>query len=115
MADLLHVGDRSFDPDDLTFAEKRNVRRLIRTEVWDRPDEEFSWEEIGEDDVVPATVTVFMRREDPAYTLEQAFALKPRDVYGDEVDEAAVPPTKPASSPRASARKKTSAVPGSRS
>ncbi len=104
--ELLHVDGQTFDPEDLTYGEKREVRRLVRCELWDDAMGDFDWEEVGENDVLPATIAVFMRRTDPDYTLEAALALKPRDVY------AVVPPT---SRPAASARKKTSAASGSQS
>ena len=107
-ADLLHVDGQTFDPEDLSYGEKREVRRIIRVELWDDAMGEFDWEEVGENDVLPATIAVFMRRTDPDYTLEAALDLKPRDVYA----EAEVPPT---SSRAASARKKTSAAPGPQS
>ena len=112
MAEVLKVDGQVFNPDDLTFGEKREVRRIIRAELWDDTLGDFDWEDVGENEVIPATVAVFMRRTDPAYTLERALALKPSEVYVDE-DEA--PPTKPRSSARASGRKKTSATSGTRS
>jgi hypothetical protein len=105
---MLHVGGETFDVEDLTYAEKRAVRRIVRTELWDETvDGEFDWDEVGENEVLPATIAVFMRRTNPDYTLADAMALKPREVYGD------VPPTSAGkSSSRASARKKTSAATG---
>lgn len=115
MADLLHVGDLSFDPEDLTFKEKREVRRMVRTEMWDPDLGEFDWAEVPDEEVIAATVAVWMRRENPAYTLDEALELKPSDVMRADDD---LPPTLPASagkpvSARASARKKTSAQSGS--
>lgn len=91
MADLLHVDGLAFDPEDLSYGEKREVRRLIRTELWDEDlDGSFDWDAVGENEVLPATICVFMRRDRPEYTLVEALAHKPRDVYRDD-DE--VPPT----------------------
>lgn len=90
MADLLHVDGLEFDPEDLTYGEKREVRRLIRTEAWDEAvDGEFDWDLVGENEVLPATIAVFMRRHNPEYTVADAMALKPRDVYA----EGEAPPT----------------------
>ena len=118
MADFLHVGDQSFDPEDLTFKEKKAVRRIARTELWEADIQgEFDWAEVPDEDVIAATVAVFMRREDPAYTLDQALELKPSDVMREDDD---LPPTSAApaakrSSGRASARSKTSGPSGLKS
>jgi hypothetical protein len=112
MTDLLHVGDLSFDPEDLTFGEKREVRRIVRAELWDADVMgEFDWAEVPDEEVVAATIAVWMRRENPQYTLDEALALKPKDVIGEDV-----PPTESRSSSRnASGRKKTSAAAGTQS
>jgi len=102
--EVLHVNGETFDPDDLTYGEKREVRKLIRTELWDDGlDGDFDWDDVGENEVLPATIAVFMARSGGKASthLSAALKLKPRDVYA----QPEVPPT---SSPRASARKKTS-------
>jgi hypothetical protein len=105
--ELLHVNGQTFDMDDLTYGERREIRRLIRNELWDESvDGEFDWDEVTPDDIVAVTVLVMMRREDPQFTLEQALACKPNEVTP--------PPTK--STPkRSSSRPKASADSGSQS
>ncbi len=107
--ELLHVNGETFDPDDLTYGERREVRRLIRAELWDDDEGEFDWDEVGENEVLPATIAVFMARAGGAAKthLSAALKLKPRDVY-------AKPEVPPTSSPRASGRAKKSGAAGSR-
>lgn len=97
MNDVLRVNGQTFDPEDLTFGEKREIRRLIRNEIWkENLDGPFDWEEVGENEVFPATICVFMRRENEAYTVREAMTVKPRDAYGTDDD----PPTlRPVSDP----------------
>ena len=111
MAEVLRVDGRVFDPEDLTFGEKRAIRHRIQHELWDDADGEFDWELVGENEVMPATVVQFMLRDDSSYTLEQALALKPRDVYGEEDPPTEAVASKP-SSRRASAPKKKPASSG---
>ncbi len=106
----LKIGGQIFDPEDLTYGEKREVRRIIRDELWDSGDGALDWDAVTENEVLPATITVFMRRGDPEYTVQQALDLKPRDIY-----IAADGPPTPGSSVPASARKTRSARAGSRS
>lgn len=104
---LLHVNGETFDPDDLTYGEKRAVRNLIRTDLWDDAWGEFDWEEVGENEVLPATIAVFLARasgQTPRSHLDEALRLKPRDVYADDV-----PPT---SSPDVSGPNETFAASG---
>lgn len=84
MADIIRVEGHEFDPEDLTFGEAKEVKRAIRTEFWDEAaDGPFDWEEVGENEIIPATILVFMRRHDPHYTVAQALACKSRDVAPD--------------------------------
>jgi hypothetical protein len=104
--ELLHIDGKTFDTDDLTYGERREIRRLIRNELWDEDaDGVFDWDEVTPDDVVAVTILVLMRRDDPGYTLAQALACKPEQVMK-------APPTK-ASPKRSSAQKKASAAAGS--
>jgi hypothetical protein len=104
--ELLHVNGETFYPNDLSYGEMREVRAIIRKDLWDADLEgDFDWKEVHVDDVELAMVVVFMRRSQPKYKVEEAMNLKSRDVYGE--DE--VPPT---SSKPASARKQTSAKAG---
>jgi hypothetical protein len=100
--EMLHIEGRTFDTDDLTYGERREIRRLIRNELWDDDlDGVFDWDEVTADDIMAVTILVLMRRENAAFTLEQALACKPTHVLS--------PPT----SPRSSGRKKASAASGS--
>lgn len=116
---ILHVGDQSFNAEDLTFGEQREIRRLVRKELWEEdvmgP---FDWAEVPNDEVIAATIAVWTLREtaqDPARpteaefkaALDDALKLKPADVYRQNGNGG--PPTRPA---RSSARKKTSAASG---
>ena len=106
--EVLHVDGRTFDTDDLTYGERREIRRLIKNELWDEDlDGPFEWGEVTADDIMAVTILVLMRRENPAYTLAEALACKPERVLSG-------PPTEPSPS-RSSARKKTSAAAGSQS
>ena len=99
---LLHVNGETFDPDDLTYGEMREVRTIVRS-IWDTDEGDFDWEEVSANDVMLATVVVFVRRSQPEYSIDEAMNLKPRDVYKEDEP----PPTK-----RGSARKPTSAKAG---
>lgn len=99
----LRVNGHVFDPEDMTFREQHQMRSLVK-EMMDDPDVDF--EQLALSDLLPAMVTVFMRREDPKYTLDAALDLKFRDVYVAEDDKP--PPTS-----RGSSRKSTSARSGS--
>ena len=84
MAEVLHVKGKSLDPDDLTYKEKRNVRRLVR-KLWDEEvDGDFDWNMIADDDVIPPTIAVFWHRDRPDDSLddllEEAQTLKPSEV-----------------------------------
>ena len=92
---VLHYQGKTYDPDDLDYEEVFPVRRIIRREMWDEAvDGPFDWMLIDEFYIYPATLTVFMQREDPDYTVDQALKLKLTEL----TDEA--PPTKPAPKPR---------------
>jgi hypothetical protein len=90
--ELLHVNGHVFDTDDLSYAERRAIKVIARTEIWDE-DVDGPFQDMNEDDLMPAIILVFMRREDPEYTLELAAALKPSEVFPD-------PPTEQPAKPR---------------
>lgn len=105
----LYAGDEVFDAEDLTYREKRDVRRLVRA-MWDPDiDGPFSWEEVAEDDAIPPTIAVFWHRDRPDVDLEdlleEALNLKPRDVNRPEPDPPTVDGTQ---SPRKPSRKRAS-------
>lgn len=92
------VDGQEYDTDSLTYKEQRAIRRLIRNEVWDEDEDgPFDWTEVGEDEILPATIAVLMLRDTPGYTKEDARAAlnraldnNPRDVIG---GDGKVPPT----------------------
>jgi hypothetical protein len=103
----LRVDGKVFDPEDMTFREQQQMRALVKDMVGD-PEVDFDTLTLAE--LLPAMVTVFMRRDDPAYELDAALDLKMRDVYVDE-DDAPVKKAPPTS--RGSAKKSTRAASGS--
>lgn len=107
--ELLHVDGKVLDTDDLTYAERIAIRRVVEKEVWalTNPGETFDWEEVTSDHIMPATIAVLMRRDDADYTIKQAVECKPERVF-------TAPPTK-ASPKRSSSRPKASAASGSQS
>lgn len=106
-AGLLHVDGKVLDTDDLTYAERIEMRRLMRTELWPvvGGGEGFDWDEVTSDHIMVVTIYVLMRRHDAEYTIQQALACKPERVF-------TAPPTK-ASPKRSSSRAKASAASGS--
>lgn len=95
---LLYIGGDVFDAEDLTYGEKRDIRRIIRTELWDEDlDGPFDEARIGENEALPATILVFMRRSNPDATIEDALAVKPREAYrkpsSNGASPVSVPPT----------------------
>lgn len=87
----LTINGQEFDTEDLTYGEQRAIRRLIRNEVWNEDlDGPFDWDEVGEFEILPATICVLMRRENPQFTIEEAMGHNALAVMG-SADE--VPPT----------------------
>lgn len=99
--ELLHVDGHTFDTDDLTYEERRQIKIIARQEIWDE-DVDGPFQDLNEDDLMPAVILVFMRRHDPKYTLGQASAQKPSEVFP-------APPTEPSSKPRAPRKRASSA------
>lgn len=79
---LLYINGEVFDAEDLTYGEKREIRRIIRKDLWDE-DEDGPYDEskIGENEALPATILVFMRRAHPEADIDDALAIKPREAY----------------------------------
>lgn len=91
-ADTLLIDGHEFNTDDLTYEEMREVKRVIRNELWDEDlDGPFAWDRTSEFEWVPATILIVKRREDPDFTLTQALGYKPAVV----LPEAPDPPTPP--------------------
>lgn len=63
--------------DDLTFRERKEVRRLAR-ELDGTPDAEL--DDIMVDDLLVAMVTVIKRRASPEYTTDEAMDIRPNDI-----------------------------------
>jgi hypothetical protein len=101
-SEFIHVNGHTFDVDDLTFEEHREIKTIARTEIWNE-DVDGPFQDLNALDMTPAIVTVFMRRDDPSYQLAQALKLKPLDVWQEKV-----PPTE-AKSPGAKAAGKPTA------
>ncbi len=116
-SDLIWLDGIEYDVEGMSYGEKREVRRVLRTEVWDEDiDGPFSLDTFGENEILPATILVLLRRDNSDATIEDALAYKPRDVYRNPaLDEASAVTVPPTSSRSASARKKTSAAAGSQS
>lgn len=112
---LIYVNGLVYDAEDLTYGEKREVRRIIRQEIWDEEiDGSYDDAKIGENESLPAVILVFMRRTNPGATIEQAMAVKPREAYRNpNSNGASRVEARPTSSPRSSTRK-TSAASGSK-
>lgn len=72
----LMIDGETFETDDLTFREKREVRKTIR-QLMDDPEADMS--EALMDDVWLATIYVIKRRTEPELTLEDAMDLKLKD------------------------------------
>lgn len=83
----LYVNGSRFDEDDLTFREKREVRRVVATELMGDPKADVS--DAYTDDFLLATLYVVLKRDKPEMTLDEAMDLKLSDFL-------LAPPTKPA-------------------
>ncbi len=104
----LRINGKVYDPSDMTFREQREMRRIVRDELF--PDEvDLDFEALTLADLLPALAVVLRKRDDPEFTLDQALDLKMKDIYvtGDDA-EAEIPPTS-----AGSRKKSTSAGSGS--
>ena len=86
---VIHIEGKGYSPDDLTFREQREMRKLYRDLI---EDSQADIAEAANMDFVPILVYLVRRRDEPEYTLEQALDLRITDLL------APVPPTKPARS-----------------
>jgi len=86
----IYIEGKAYSPDDLSFREQREMRRLYRDLVED-PDADIG--EAANMDFLPLLAFMIRRRDEPGYTLEQAFDLKISDLVA--------PPTKLAAKPKA--------------
>ena len=87
---LLHINGKTCDTDDLTYAERREIKRIVKAELWDEElyGEWTDFTDVPNDDYMAATVLVFLRRDDPSATVDDALAFKPERVLNGD------PPTK---------------------
>ena len=92
MADdgTIYIEGKAYSPDDLSFREQREMRKLYRGLVED-PQADIG--EAANMDFLPLLAYLVRRRDDAEYTLEQALDLKIGDLLA--------PPTKPAAKPKA--------------
>lgn len=84
----LFINDREIVEDDLTFREKREMRRVIREELMDDPNAEIS--DAYTDDFYLALIYIVLKRDKPDMAVEEALDLKLSDFLKP------VPPTKAA-------------------
>lgn len=100
------IDGEKYTMDDLTFRERREVRRLTR-EVAEDP--ELDLEDAILDELLVAFATVVKQRANPEYTLDEAMDLKLTDISSmgraQEEEETVPPPTEPGRKPRAGAKK----------
>lgn len=71
------VDGETYSMDDLSFKERKEVRKLAR-EIADDPEAEL--EDMVVDDLLVAMVTVCKQKTDPAFTIDAAMELKPGDI-----------------------------------
>lgn len=96
----LRINGTIYDPNTMTFREQREMRRIIREELFggDPVDEES----LALADMLPAMAVVLVRRDDPTYTLDKALDLIASDVVvtAEQAKQngGAKRPTKPAAS-----------------
>lgn len=104
---LLYIHGEVFDAEDLTYGEKRDIRRIVRRDIWDDDlDGPFDESKIGENEALPATILVLMRRSNPDATIDDAMAIKPREAYRNpDQTNGSVVSLPPTSQPRSSSRK----------
>lgn len=81
----IYIEGKAYSPDDLSFREQREMRKLYRDLVED-PAADIG--EAANMDFLPILAYMIRRRDDPDYTLEQALDLTVSDLVA--------PPTKPA-------------------
>lgn len=91
--EVLMLDGEIVDADDLSFAEMRTFRALVR-ELFDDETMEVD-DKLAGMDSFPALITVWKRRTDPDYQLADALKIKLRDVIRERpTPEAAKPAAK---------------------
>lgn len=80
----LAIDGESHTMDDLTFRERKEVRRLSR-ELDGNAEAEL--DDIMVDDLIVAMVTVIKRRSNPEYTTDEAMDIKPADIVPEDPTE----------------------------
>ncbi len=83
------------DLDDFTFREQRELKRVIRDDILQDSDLEIDLDNLSMADFMPAAVYVFMKRDKPDFTLDEALDLKFRDIVREKAKTNGRP-TKPA-------------------
>lgn len=73
--DLL-INGKVYNPDTLTFREQREMKRILREDMFDGD----LPEDIGMADTTPAMVLVLVHRDNPKYTLDEALDLVPAEI-----------------------------------
>lgn len=73
----IHVEGETYELNDLSFKERKEVRRLARVAA-DDPDAEL--EDLEMDYLIVAFITVCKNRTDPAFDIEDAMEMKLTDV-----------------------------------
>jgi len=86
---LIYLEGTGYDLDDLTFREQRELRARYR-ELMEDPNADPG--DAANCDLLPILVFMVRRRDDPAFTLDQALDLKIEDIVTPPAD----PPTRPA-------------------
>jgi hypothetical protein len=117
-SDLIWLDGIEYDVEGMSYGEKREVRRVLKDEVYDEDIDgpTFNFRAMDETEILPATILVLLRRTNPEATIDEAMAYKPRDVYRNpQLDEASAVTVPPTASRRSSGRAKTSPTSGSQS
>ena len=74
---VLVVNGKPLDEDDLTFREKRELRRVVLEDLMGKPDGDIT--DAYTDDFLLAMLYVVLKRDKPEMTLEEALDLKLSD------------------------------------
>lgn len=82
------------DLDDFTFREQRELKRVIREEILGEPDADVDEDSLAMAEFMPAAVYVYMRRDNPEFTLDQALDLKYKDIVRAKANGNGRPPTR---------------------
>lgn len=74
---MLAVDGDTYTMDDLTFRERKEVRRLARALDGNA---DIELDDVMVDDLLVAMVTVIKRRTSPEYTTDEAMDIRPADI-----------------------------------